>query len=364
MKPNTLRLARPFGKTIWLALILWLVLAGAAEGIARLGFFQSRLTSPKMGSRHYQLGNKLALLETAIKKNGPIDCLMIGSSIVDLGFDPDAFRKGYQEQTGQGIHCFNFGIDASSAASAAALARILIEDYHPRLLIVGTDARDFVVSPEDPDAAVILQTAWVRYRLGDFSLAGWLTEHSYLYRYRQQLSNLVRFNFDGALRSATTTRFEILPNGFSPFTTVATYINDPPNPEDDSFEVTYYTRIFSDYRMLDDNLEALEQIMDQNGLGTQVIIVEMPIADGLYYFFGHGESDHQLFIDRIEELSVAHGVTFWQTESLDLIPDDGWVDYSHVNTKGAAIFSSWLGQQVGKAEIQGLIKLVPIKPRR
>ena len=60
------------------------------------------------------------------------------------GFDPRAFASGYREIKGQDIRCFNFGIDSSSAASTHAIARVMLEDYHPRLLIIGTDARDYV----------------------------------------------------------------------------------------------------------------------------------------------------------------------------------------------------------------------------
>lgn len=331
------------------------MMAGTAEWVARLDIFQAYLTPPKMGSRHYQLGHKLSLLDAAIKKDGPIDCLVLGSSMVDLGFDPDAFRKSYRDRTGQDIRCFNFGIDASSVSSSAALAQILVEDYRPRLLIFGTDARDYAVPRDDPDAAVILESNWVRYRQADFSLDGWLTDHSFFYRYRQHLSRLVRLSFAGALRSETDIEYEILPNGFTPFTTVSTYINKPPAPDDDSFEVTYNTRIFSTYRILDDNLAALRQIMRHKGSDTQVIIVEMPIADGLYYFFGNGETDYQRFIDQVTKLSEEQGVNFWQTEPLDLIPDDGWVDYTHINTKGAKLFSTWLGEQVARAESKGEI---------
>jgi hypothetical protein len=94
--------------------------------------------------------------------------LRLGSSTVDVGFDPDAFQMGYQEVAGRDIRCFNFGIDASSSISAAVLTGILIEDYHPRLLIFGTDARDYAVLREEPDTAVVLDTPWVRYRQGYF----------------------------------------------------------------------------------------------------------------------------------------------------------------------------------------------------
>ena len=345
-------LVKTRGLTAW----VFLLLVGMAECVTRLEYFQAHLTPPVMGSRHYQLGHKLALLDAEIIKNGPVDCIMVGSSMVDVGFDPESFQGGYQEITGENINCFNFGIDASSAASTSALSKILVEDYHPPLLLFGTDPRDYAVARSDPDPAVVLNTPWVAYRQGDFSLEGWLLEHSYLYRYRQHLSRLARFQFDGTLWASTKLKNEILPDGFTPLSIVSTYINDPPNPQDESFEVTYYTRLYSSYQMLHENLVSLEDIMAQNGPGTQVILVEMPVAEGLYYFFGNGRADYNQFLTQVGQLAKQNNVPFWQTESLDFIPDEGWVDYSHLNTTGAEIFSAWLGQQVGVAEEQGMIK--------
>lgn len=346
----------PFGRTLTLTIVFLLIFGLAGEWVARLEIFQAPLMPPRMGSRHYQLGHKLFLLDGFVNKYGRVDCVMLGSSMVDTGFDPAAFESGYKETTGRNIHCFNFGIDAASAASTAALARIVVEDYHPRLLIIGTDPRDYAVPRDDPDPAVVLNTPWVAYRQGDLSLEGWLLENSYLYRYRQPLGRLARFQFEGTLWSNTRLNYEILPNGLTPINKVGTYINDPPNPGDDSFEVTYYTRIYSSYTMLPENLEALERIMNHNGSGSQVILVEMPVADGLYYFFGNRESDYNRFLSRVGELAILHHVPFWQTEPLDFIPDHGWMDYSHLNESGAVIFSAWLGQQVGQAEQQGSIK--------
>jgi hypothetical protein len=343
------RLDGSFSKTFWLTFIFLLFLGGIGEGVARSEVFQRHLTPPRLGSRHSQLGYKLTLLNAA-QKTGAVDCIALGSSTVDVGFDPDAFQKAYREVSGQDIRCFNFGIDASSSISAAVLAGILVEDYHPRLLIFGTDARDYVVLREDQDTAVVLDTPWVKYRQGIFSLDGWLLDHSYLYRYRQHLSSLVRLNFENTLWSHTKMSFELRSNGFNPIHITAAYINDPPDPGDDSYEVTYYNRIYSSYQMLDDNLAALERIMDYKGLGTKVIVAEMPVSDGLYYFFGKGETDYNRFIAQVDELANLHQVPFWRTEPLDSIPDDGWSDYSHLNVTGAKIFSDWLGRQVGEFE--------------
>lgn len=356
MRSNTLRLTAPFGKTFWLTVVLLILMVSTAEGITRWDVFQAPLTPPRLGSRHSQLGYKLTLLDAALRK-GPVDCIALGSSIIDVGFDPDYFQKGYREAAGRDIHCFNFGIDASSSISVAALARILVEDYQPRLLIYGTDARDYVIPPEDPDTAVVLDTPWVRYRQGDVTLDGWLMDHSYLYRYRQHLGLLARFDLHGTLRSQAKMVFEILPNGYTPIVTVADYINDPPDPSDDSFEVTYYTRIYSSYRMRHENLAALERILDYNNLGVQVVVVEMPVSDGLYYFFGNGEADYNRFIEGVSRLAALHQVPFWRTEPLDSIPDHGWSDYGHLNTTGAKIFSAWLGRQIGRADEDGSIEV-------
>lgn len=356
MEPVTLQIQRIPEKTLSLTLILLILLVGTAEWVARLEALQKILTPPKMGSRHYELGYKLTLLDNATKKNGPVDCIMVGSSVVDTGFDPDAFRSGYKEIAGKEIDCFNFGIDASSATSTAALVRILVEDYEPRLLIFGTDPRDYAIPSADQDPAVILGTPWIKYRQGYFSIDGWLLDHSYLYRYRPHLSRLMRLNFDDTLRFRTKNNFEILSNGFTPLRKVSTYINQPPVPDDDSFEVKYYTRIYSSYTMLDENLEALERIMEYNGTTTEVIIVEMPVSDGLYYFFGNGRADYNRFVARVSKLAGQYDVPFWRTEPLDLIPDNGWRDYSHLNVAGAKMFSTWLGQQVGRLKGQGNIQ--------
>jgi hypothetical protein len=352
MKPNTLHFSELSGNIFWITLFLLLFFAGITEWATRLESFQAPLTPPKMGSRHYQLGHKLALLDAEVKRNGPVDCIIVGSSMVDVGFDPDSFQRSYHEMAGRDISCFNFGIDASSAASTAALVKILVEDYHPSLLIIGTDARDYAVPHMDRDPAAILETPWIQYRQGRFSLDGSLTEHSYFYRYRQHLSRLMHFNFENTLWSETKLRFEILVNGYTPIDKVADYINDPPAPGDDSFEVVYYSRIFKPYQMLDENFYALQNIMEYNGSETQVIVVEVPVSDGLYYFFGNGEADYNLFVSRVNQLADLHQVPFWRTETLDSIPDDGWSDYSHLNVTGAEIFSTWLGEQVARLQIQ------------
>jgi len=58
MREKTLQLTWPFGKTLGLALVIILLLGGLAELVARSESFQARLTEPRMGTRHSQLGPK------------------------------------------------------------------------------------------------------------------------------------------------------------------------------------------------------------------------------------------------------------------------------------------------------------------
>ena len=358
MKSDTLRLNKTSSRTLWLmTLVMLFVFSGIAESVVRTEFFQAPLTSPKMGSSHYQLGHKLAWLDAEIKRNGPVDCLMLGSSMTDASMNPEIFESAYREATGSDLHCFNFGINAASAASTAAIARILVEDISPRLLIVGTDPRDYALPLDDPDVIAALDSAWIRHRQGDFSLDGWLTDVSYLYRYRQHISRLLRFTFKDTLWSDTRLNYPFLPNGYTPINTVNLSIDSPPDPLDTSYEVTYYSRIYSSYEMLDVNLKALEEIMNYDRTATQVIVVEIPVSDGLYFFFGNGEMDYNRYVTRVNELASLHQVPFLQTKHLDLIPDDGWSDYSHLNTTGANVFSLWLGRQVGEAVEQGDLQI-------
>jgi hypothetical protein len=60
-------------------------------------------------------------------------------------------------------------------------------------------------------------------------------------------------------------------------------------------------------------------------------------------------------LDQIATYATAHGVPLWLTVQLHLIPDDGWVgDAGHTNGTGAAVFSRWLGEQIGNATNNGL----------
>jgi hypothetical protein len=336
--------------TFGLGLLFFVLLFAAGELLARLDMFQTRLTAPELGSTHRQFETQMHRLETLFKREGAVECIFLGNSMVWGGFDPLAFTQTYQSKTGQDIRCFNFGVDGMPASASGVLAEILIEDYHPQLLIYGTDARDYAVTRDARDAVVLLDSPWLQYRQGRFTVEGFLFEHSYLYRYREQLCRLLRFDYtqlrSGPDRSPTTGY------GFDPNDRIGSFVQTIPDPQDPRGPIQYYFSVLSDYQMLPVNLDGLEKIVAQNDQDTQVLVVEMPVPETYMYFFANREEDYQRFINRARQMAADHDVPFVQTTPLNLIPDDGWVDYSHLNTRGAGIFSAWLGKQMGEAAVQ------------
>jgi hypothetical protein len=361
LKPSTLNLTSPFGTTLGLALAFFLVLLVAVEGLLRTQLFEAHFLATQRGSRHRQFEIQLGLLETIVAREGPIECIFLGNSMVMHGFEPIIFAQAYRAQTGRSIRCFNFGIDGLPTVVAGALSKVLVEDFQPRLLIYGTDARDYNVTMNAEDASVLMDTPWLKYRLGEFSVQGWLQEHSYLYRYQETISIAIRLQtrYYGVLNKLSGSKSEIY--GFWGDDTIGTFVTSPPDPHNEGLpknkigHVESYFKHLSNYDMLPEHLAGLEQIVQQEGSGLQVLIVAMPVPDTYYYFFGNGRGGYQRFIEQVSNVAQANKVQFLQTSPLHLIPDDGWSDYSHLNTTGAGIFSAWLGQRVGEMVNQGKI---------
>jgi hypothetical protein len=352
---NTLCLTRPLGKTLGLTLVFLILFLGIGETVTRTQFFRSRIVANNRGLRHNQFEVQLGRIETIYAKEGSIDCIMLGNSMVLLGFDPAAFARGYESQTGMSLQCFNFGVDGMPAASAAIVASILVQDFGPRLLIYGTDARDYVIRRDVEASSVLLDTPWIKYRTGDFSILGWLYEHFYLFRYWETIGNLVILQKQYLYMSDdyTTTGYDL---GFLGEEKIKLDVSFPPELQTYSGQVQGYFELLSNYEMLKENLVGFEQIVSHNSKTTQLLILEMPVPETYYHFFGEGQPGYQLFLDQIENISERNEFPFWRTAPQQLFSPEAWVDYSHLNAKGAEIFSMWFGQRLGEAILQGSLE--------
>jgi hypothetical protein len=341
---RTLSLSGPTGAPILWALPFLLLFFGSLESAVRLPAVQDKLSFPRMGSRHSQVGAKYTRLQAFVRAVGHVDCIAIGSSTVDQAFDPVIFASAYQAETGEPIHCFNFAIDAIVPSASSKIAAILVEDFRPDLLIIGTDARDLTVAEDARDITVVTETPWVRYRSGQPDLRGWLMEHSYTYRYAYQMNLLVRGQYSEAVRQEESGSVAL---GQTPQDAIDLTVTQVDYAYKDEGLMAYYRERLGNFEILPENTDGLRRMLAINGAQTRIILVEMPVPPAYFRFFDNPAADYSAFLTHVEQLAAQTQAPFWKTTELGLIPDDGWVDFSHVNTTGANAFSTWLGHKVG-----------------
>lgn len=348
MKPleyGSLRLNAPFGKTLALAFLLVVLLVGGAEVTARVVAAQAPGLVPSVGSRHRQFEISLARLYAA-QRAGSLDCVFLGSSVVYRGIDPAIVAQSYQATAGQPIHCFNFGVSGLSATAAAGLAEIVVEQFHPALLVYGTTAHDYA-SALDAET-VIEDTPWVRYQLGEPDAEGWLVDHSLALRYWLVYRDWMKPYYARSLRSSAQEEAQIRPDGFNPRQgTVLDAQGQLP-----AKAARRLARDYARYTRSPRQEQGLERLLALSTRGVRVVVVEMPVHPRMKDYFPHGAQDYQAFVETVGPAVERRGATWWRSAAD--IPDTGWYDLGHLNGEGAARLSEWLGARMASvAAAQG-----------
>jgi hypothetical protein len=346
---GTLSIKGPFGRTIGLSLVILLIMFGLSEILLRASFLQSYLNQivPSLGSRHHQMELQLARLEQLYNSEGSVDCIFLGSSLTWLGFNANVFNEEFSSITGQDIRCTNLGIETLPANAAGELAEIVINRYQPRLLIYGTSARDYAVTIDSEDAHAVLDTPWLRYQLGHHSALGWLYSYSYLLRYAQMMSSLVHLDRD-SLQEIGSSANDL--SGFLGKTRPAQEIHYQAAAKDAQ-------RWLQPYEIRQENVDGLEQVLDEQSVETQVIIVEMPVNQSYFDYFENGKSDYDRFVTQVASTTSSRDILFIRTSDSLQVQDEGWWDRSHMNMKGAEFFSTWLGDKIAQAVLEGNLVL-------
>jgi hypothetical protein len=343
---RTLRLSRLPGHTLALAVPLLAIVCALAEMICRQPAVTAFLPAPGLGIAHGNFENKLIALD-AVAQDEPVDCFFLGSSVVLNSLIPSVVEDAYRAQTGETIHCFNFGVAATTASWSGEFADYLIATYHPRLLVYVVSPRDFSPAAVEKGytRAALDQDAWMRYQRGRFTPEGWLIVNSAAYRRYLPVSGWMLPDFRSRLDSRRDTQAQFIARrGYEP---------EPGQlvlPLSDN-EIARVSALFSDWQPVAAEWDGLRHIVALHDV-TQVVLVEIPlnplvIADYL------GEDAYQQFNARIAADAVAQGVLYWPTSPLDLIPDPAWANANHVNNGGARLFSQWFGARLGQAVDQG-----------
>ncbi|HEX3049327.1 MAG TPA: hypothetical protein VHP83_01630 [Aggregatilineaceae bacterium] len=343
----TLKLTRPFGKTVILTVFILVGLVSLLEIATRLSFIQSKLPPPSIGSPNTSLEANLHVLDEL----GSFDCIFIGSSFVLQGINPAFFEKSYQKTTGETIRCYTFGVRGLTASGVEVLAPLLIERYHPRWLIYAIHPRDLATAVDESGYSQkdLDQVPWVHQQQGDFSLAGWLSEYSHFYRYYLTFRNWDEqtFVYDLEDRQNLETIFRSTRGYQVIFLTQAL-----PLPPDTQTKLRKY---YAAYAINPPELQSLRRLL-QAPSETKMIMVEFPLLSQIFEDNLFLPEDYDTYAQTIQDSADLAQTLYIRVNEQLTIPDNGWKDASHLNTVGATAYSDWLGEQIGRIVNMGHLK--------
>ncbi len=347
-----LSVSRPAGRRalwclIWLALIISL-----AETLARSDAVQSLLPAPSYGMVNRQFELQWDRLRTFVAQGGQPDCIFLGSSQMLRGVDPLAFAAAYREETGREPRCFNLGVRGLDPVNTYKAALLLLQENNPRLLIIGTDIPSYSVQRADRlrDKAFSEQV-WVRYRLGEPLVEGWLIDHSAALR--AYLPKRFYFTIGHDAQQVDAEEFDavITREGFGPTDFKSKVLGEPPGADDPQAELF---EGLQDFQLASDQLAALEATLALR-VRVPVIILELPLHSTFMHFFGNGRADYERGLQAIRDRIAPAPVDFVETTDQNIVPDSGWANRNHLNAQGAETFSRWLGAHLAGLTLDGTL---------
>jgi len=295
------------------------------------------------GSWHYQLDLKWLLLKQYVAENGGMDVIVVGNSLVDTGVVPEVIAQTYFEKTGVKLRVFNFGIGGLTVSPTSENAKLLVDTYHPALLIFVTEMRDYDATNGIRTETKYLSDSWMQYQMGNFNPKGWLVDHSVTLQHYLPYRNWMRNDFPSTFASYLGTYHATSATGYEGDLAELT-ADKIPNPS--TSDSNPYFSSSQPYQIDPTRLVCLGTILDlaRNG-GTRIIVVEMPVHP-MFFEFAGGKAIHEAFKEKIAETVRSGGGIFLPATEEVAIPLDGRANLTHLNWKGAPIFSAYLGARL------------------
>lgn len=336
-----------------IGVLLFLTVSLLFEGLYRWTRLESLIPLRSVGLYHNQFEIKWFELKDYVRENAGVDVILLGSSMVNTGVDPDVLSEQYTSHTGQELRVFNFGVEGFTISPNAEVARLLVQEYHPATLIFFTEMRDYVAANGLEVEQQVLADEWLASRTaGTPSFRTWLKDRSKLVQHLLPYRNWSRPDFPDTFLMSLRRFADTTPSGYEPDRKTAAQLDIPPDPADPG-ELDLFT-MFSDYTIDPGRLADLADIISLQQEGTRVIITELPLHPTYFTYFG-GVEVHQAYLEQLVPFIESHAGVFLPPLAPDLIPSEYRSDRFHLNYRGAALYSQLFADQLaGLCESEGV----------
>jgi hypothetical protein len=327
-----------------MSLFVFLFLFLGFEIISRQDGFNRNFPLRSLGSYHTLFEIKWFKLRDYVNKNGGVDVILMGSSEVNTGIDPEILSRDYESLTGKKLRIFNIGLEGLTIAPNSKLANIIDQTFHPGTILFVTEMRDYIASNGLDVESTFESNPWIRGHLGTgYSIESWLISNSTLLQKLLVFRNWSRYDFRDNLFANIERFCSVSLSGYEADLSLGKNFYPHPDPNNPGDKKNF--DLFKNFKIDPGRLTDLLEILHLKNSGVQVFITEMPIYPTYFEYLGN-QPGHQPFQSQLRSFISDNGGIYVEPVPWELIPFDGREDYLHLNYRGAFVFSTLLAQRL------------------
>jgi hypothetical protein len=303
-------------------LIVVVILAGL-EMAARSPAIAKSIIVHSYGFRHFFFEIKWKKFNEFYQRYGKVEFVFFGNSMVNTGIDIDAFDVYLHKVTGEYPRSYNFGLDGLNLTATNDVVRLLVNNFPLKVVVIGTELRDFAVADNDSESGIFIRTPWLNYRLGRFSPYGWIVDHSAFLQIFLRYRNWAQADFTAQYTLIRHHWLQATETGYKGDENMVDWSVPHPNfadPNEQARREQYHSFRFSEEKFT--MLRELIQFCQEHDV--MVILLEMPVTDEFYQYFPNPEGDRDEYLTRVKEVATEAGALFVDSPALSVITPEGW----------------------------------------
>jgi hypothetical protein len=333
---------------VWRSLLVIMLLFTMLEISARVLLEENPELRRSFGFRNTIFEIKWFQIQEYVEQNDGVDLIILGSSLAHTGIDPAVMEKIIFERTGYNLRIYNFGIDGLTMPAIEDIGRVLVAKYHPEILVLVSELRDFDADNGILEQTLFQNTPWMIFQRGRFSLSGWLVNNSIALQLFLPYRNWMTPTFDSQTVEYDFRASSLWENGYEAnngANRIAERSINPFRPGE-----KYLITMFESYAIDSSQLQCFSDFLEEMEFAdVQVILAVWPFPVSAFDSPGGLES-LTLYTNTIGALSEELNVDVISPLPEDSIPGDGRSDRYHFNRLGAEVYSQYLGSQISELD--------------